>query len=165
MNTFFCDSVRDINILPDNNDQCQHCQAENIIKPTFKVYQTKNFKPTDTSILHHYFISFFPYSLIYFILEHHSNVVLSYFACFYFCLLLYFAIEALPVNNLFRRELPTIPIVMERPPTTESIPFKIPIRIIECVMNNRYAGDETVHPGSHLLNIKGLCELFNLSCI
>ena len=36
------------------------------------------------------------------------------------------------------------------PPPTECTPFKIPLGIIEIVMNDCYAGDETVHPSIHL---------------
>jgi hypothetical protein len=38
--------------------------------------------------------------------------------------------------------------------------FKIPMKIVERVMNNRHSGDGTVHPGDHLLFIYELCELF-----
>jgi hypothetical protein len=41
-----------------------------------------------------------------------------------------------------------------------SYPFKIPMKIVERVINNRYSGDGTVHPGNHLLFIHELCELF-----
>jgi hypothetical protein len=44
-------------------------------------------------------------------------------------------------------------------------PFKIPMKIIECAMNNCYLGDGTVHPGDHLLFIHELCELFKCTCI
>jgi hypothetical protein len=44
-------------------------------------------------------------------------------------------------------------------------PFKIPMKIVECVMNNCYLGDGTVHPGDHLLFIHELCELFKCACI
>jgi hypothetical protein len=50
-------------------------------------------------------------------------------------------------------------------PPTESIPFKIPMKIVECVLNNCYFGDETVHPGDHLLFINELCELFKCASI
>jgi hypothetical protein len=43
--------------------------------------------------------------------------------------------------------------------------FKIPMKIVECVMNNRYSGDGTVHPGDHLLFIHELCELFKCAGI
>ena len=42
----------------------------------------------------------------------------------------------------------------------QEIPFKIPMKIVEHVMNNRYEGDGTVHPGDHLLFLHELCELF-----
>jgi hypothetical protein len=50
-------------------------------------------------------------------------------------------------------------------PHTDSIPFKIPTKIIEHVLNNRYFGDGTVHPGDHLLFIHKLCELFKCTGI
>ena len=34
------------------------------------------------------------------------------------------------------------------------------MKIVECVMNNRYEGDRTVHPGEHLLFLHELCEFF-----
>ena len=46
---------------------------------------------------------------------------------------------------------------------TESIPFKIPIGIVEKIMDERYAGDGTVHPSDHLLKLKELCELFKVA--
>ena len=50
-------------------------------------------------------------------------------------------------------------------PSTESIPFKIPMKSFERVMNNCYLGDGTVHPGDHLLFIHELCELFKCAGI
>ena len=46
---------------------------------------------------------------------------------------------------------------------TESIPFEIPIGIVEKIMDERYAGDGTVHPSDHLLKLKELCELFKVA--
>jgi hypothetical protein len=43
--------------------------------------------------------------------------------------------------------------------------FKIPMKIVEHVMNNCYSGDGTVHPGDHLLFIYELCELFKCAGI
>jgi hypothetical protein len=43
--------------------------------------------------------------------------------------------------------------------------FKIPMKIVECVRNNCYLGDGTVHPGDHLLFIHELCELFQCAGI
>jgi hypothetical protein len=48
---------------------------------------------------------------------------------------------------------------------TKSIPFKIPMKIIERVLNNCYFGDGTVHPGDHLLFIYELCKLFKRASI
>jgi hypothetical protein len=50
-------------------------------------------------------------------------------------------------------------------PPIESIPFKIPMKIVERVLNNCYFGDGTVHPGDHLLFIHEVCELFKCACI
>jgi hypothetical protein len=43
--------------------------------------------------------------------------------------------------------------------------FKIPIKIVERVINNHYLGDGTVPPGDHLLFIHKLCELFKYAGI
>jgi hypothetical protein len=43
--------------------------------------------------------------------------------------------------------------------------FKIPMKIVECAMNNCYLGDGTVHPGDHLFFIHELCELFKCAGI
>jgi hypothetical protein len=43
--------------------------------------------------------------------------------------------------------------------------FKIPMKIVECAMNNYYLGDGTIHPGDHLLFIHELCELFKCAGI
>src|SRR4051812_47238058 len=48
---------------------------------------------------------------------------------------------------------------------TESIPFKIPMKIVDRVMSNCYLGDGTVHPGDHLLFIHELCDLFECAGI
>ena len=42
-------------------------------------------------------------------------------------------------------------------------PLKIPMGIVDYVMSNRYAGDETVHPGYHLLFVKEICGLFKIA--
>ena len=56
------------------------------------------------------------------------------------------------------------PRVVERcSPSTEIVPFEIPIGIVDRVMDNRYAGDGTVHPSEHLLYIKELCGLFKIA--
>jgi hypothetical protein len=79
--------------------------------------------------------------------------------CFYFCLLFYFAMEKSPFGSLFGNTTATITVVDE-PPPTQLDPFKIPMKIVERVMNNCYSADGTVHPGDHLLFIYELCELF-----
>jgi hypothetical protein len=52
-----------------------------------------------------------------------------------------------------------------QPLSTQLDPFKIPMKIIERVMDNCYSGDETVHPGNHLLFTHELCELFKCASI
>jgi hypothetical protein len=42
-------------------------------------------------------------------------------------------------------------------PHTESTPFRIHMGIVEKIMDERYAGDGTVHPSDHLLKLKELC--------
>jgi hypothetical protein len=65
--------------------------------------------------------------------------------CFYFCLLFYFAMEKSPFGSLFGNTTATITVVDELPPA-QLDPFKIPMKIVEHVMNNCYSGDGTVHP-------------------
>jgi hypothetical protein len=48
-------------------------------------------------------------------------------------------------------------------PHTESTSFRIPIGIVEKIMDGRYAGDGTVHPSDHLMKLKELCELFKVA--
>jgi hypothetical protein len=43
--------------------------------------------------------------------------------------------------------------------------FKIPMKIVERVMNKRYSGDGTVSPGDHLLFLRELYELFKCASI
>src|SRR4051812_39557931 len=65
--------------------------------------------------------------------------------------------------SLLRGDRFTTPVVEKSPPPTECIPFKIPLGIIEKVMNDYYEGDGTVHPSTHLLKLTELCELFKIS--
>jgi hypothetical protein len=57
------------------------------------------------------------------------------------------------------------PICDESNDVCDPCSFKIPMKIVEHVMNNRYSGDETVPPGDHLLFIHELCELFKCAGI
>jgi hypothetical protein len=84
--------------------------------------------------------------------------------CFYFCLLFYFAMENSPFGSLFGNTTAFVT-VEDEPLPTQLDPFKIPMKIVERVMNNRYLGDGTVHPGDHLLFIHELCELFKCAAI
>jgi hypothetical protein len=67
--------------------------------------------------------------------------------------------EKSPYGSLFRNTTATVTVVDE-PPPAQLDPFKIPMKIVEHVMNNCYSGDGTLHPGDHLLFIHELCELF-----
>jgi hypothetical protein len=84
--------------------------------------------------------------------------------CFYFYLLFYFAMESSPFGFLFGNTTTTIAVVDE-PPPAQLYPFKIPMKIVERVMNNFYSGGGTVYPGDHLLFIHELCELFKCAGI
>ena len=66
--------------------------------------------------------------------------------CFYFCVLLCLIMEKSPFDSLFGNNAE----VVDEPPPVPGIPFKIPMKIDERVMNNRYEGDGTVHPSEHL---------------
>ena len=61
--------------------------------------------------------------------------------------------------------VPTTATVVDEPPPSELDAFKIPMKIVERVMNNCYFGDGTVHPGDHLLFIHELCRLFKCAGI
>jgi hypothetical protein len=67
--------------------------------------------------------------------------------------------ENFPFGSLFGNTTASVT-VLEEPPPARWDPFKIPMKIVERVMNNCYLGDGTVHPGDHLLFIHELCELF-----
>jgi hypothetical protein len=84
--------------------------------------------------------------------------------CFYFCLLFYFIMEKSPFGSLFGNTTATVTVVDE-PSPAQLAPFKIPMKIVERVMNNCYSEDGTVHPGDHLLFIHELCELFKCAGI
>ena len=51
------------------------------------------------------------------------------------------------------------------PPSTECIPFKIPMGIIDRAMSNCYAGDGADHPSYHLFYLMELCEFFEIAGI
>ncbi|KAK1619242.1 hypothetical protein QYE76_024759 [Lolium multiflorum] len=66
--------------------------------------------------------------------------------------------ESSSLQFLFGKSTTTATVVDEAP-GEEVIPYKIPMKIIERVMDNRYEGDGTVHPGDHLLFLHELCGL------
>jgi hypothetical protein len=72
--------------------------------------------------------------------------------------------ENSPFGSLFGNTTASVTVVDE-PPPAQLDPFKIPMKIVERVMNNCHLGDGTVHPGDHLLLIHELCELFKCAGI
>jgi hypothetical protein len=72
--------------------------------------------------------------------------------------------ENSPFGSLFGNATASAKVVDE-PPPAQLDPFKIPMKIVERVMNNCYLGDGTVHLGNHLLFIHELCELFKCAGI
>ena len=72
--------------------------------------------------------------------------------------------ESFHLDSLFLGA-PTAAKVVGKSPQAQVDLFKIPMKIIERVMSNRYSGDGTVHPGEHLLFIHELCELFKCAGI
>jgi hypothetical protein len=72
--------------------------------------------------------------------------------------------ENSPFGSLFGNAT-TSAMVVDEPPPAQLDPFKIPMKIVERVMNNCYSGDGTVHLGDHLLFIHELCELFKCAGI
>jgi hypothetical protein len=89
-------------------------------------------------------------------------VSIVFISVFYFCF--YFAMENSPFGSLFGNTTASATVVDE-PPPAQLDPFKISTKIVERVINNRYSGDGTVHPGDHLLLIHELCELFKCAGI
>jgi hypothetical protein len=87
-------------------------------------------------------------------------VSIIFISVFYF----YFAMENSPFGSLFGNATASVTVVDE-PPPSQLYPFKIPMKIIERFINNRYSGDGTVHPGDHLLFIHELCKLFKCAGI
>ena len=76
-----------------------------------------------------------------------------------------FVMESYTAGFMFGNGSSTTHVVERSSPSTELVPFEIPIGIIDRVMDNRYAGDGTVHPGDHLLYIKELCGLFKIAAV
>src|SRR5215218_3059464 len=72
--------------------------------------------------------------------------------------------ERSSLQFLFGKSTTTATVVDEAP-GEEVIPYKIPMKIIERVMDNRYEGDGIVHPGDHLLFLHELCGLFKCAGI
>jgi hypothetical protein len=72
--------------------------------------------------------------------------------------------ENSPFGSLFGNNTASVT-VEDEPPPAQLDPFKIPMKIVERVMNNCYLGDGAIHPGDHLLFIHELCELFKCAGI
>jgi hypothetical protein len=81
-----------------------------------------------------------------------------------FISIFYFIMEKSPFGSLFENTTTTV-MVVDEPAPAQLDPFKIPMKIVERVMNNCYSGDGTVHPGDHLLFIQELCILFKCAGI
>jgi hypothetical protein len=62
--------------------------------------------------------------------------------CFYFYLLFYIAMENSAFGSLFGNTNTTTITVVDEPPPAQLDPFKIPMKIVEHVINNRYSVDE-----------------------
>jgi hypothetical protein len=73
--------------------------------------------------------------------------------CFLFLFSLVRLMEDCALTSLLGVGHSTTPVVEKGPPPTECTPFKIPLGIIERIMNDCYAGDGTVHPSIHLLKL------------
>ena len=58
--------------------------------------------------------------------------------CLYFCLLLYIIMEPSDFETLFETSFLTALLIAIDPPPAKRISFKIPMRIVERVINNRY---------------------------
>ena len=71
--------------------------------------------------------------------------------------------ESFTVGYMFGNDSQITPVVERSSPITEIASFEIHIGIVDRVMENRYAGDGTVHPGEQLLYIKELCGLFKIA--
>ena len=71
--------------------------------------------------------------------------------------------ESSTLNSLLGSTFHTIPMVREEFPSTECIPFKIPLGIVTIDVNDRYAGDGIVHPNTHLFKLTELYDLLKLA--
>jgi hypothetical protein len=74
--------------------------------------------------------------------------------------------ENSPFGFLFGNTSTTVAHVDEQPPPLAELdPFKIPMKIVERVMDSCYSGGGIVHSGDHLLFIHELCELYKCAGI
>ena len=69
--------------------------------------------------------------------------------------------ENCTLSSLFGERRFTTPVVEKSPPPTECIPFKIPLGIVEIIIND--CNDATINPSIHFLKLTKLCELFKIS--
>ena len=67
--------------------------------------------------------------------------------------------ERSPFESLFGNTTTTATVV-DDPPSAQGIPFKIPMKIVERVMDNRYVGDGTIHPGVQWKKSRGSYSLY-----
>ena len=73
------------------------------------------------------------------------------------------SMESFTIGYMFGNDSHITPVVERSSPITAIASFEIPIGIVDHVMDNRYAGDGTIHPGEHLLYIRELCGLFKIA--
>src|SRR3954469_25266504 len=69
--------------------------------------------------------------------------------------------ENFTLSSLLWGDRFTTPVVEKSPPPTECIPFKIPLGIVEIIINDCYDG--TINPSIHLLKLTELCEVIKIS--
>ena len=84
-------------------------------------------------------------------------------AVFIYVCLFSFIIESFTAGFMFGNASSTTHVVEKSSPSTEIVPFEIPIGIVDRDIYNHYDGNGTIHPGEHLLYIKELCGLFKIA--
>ena len=71
-----------------------------------------------------------------------------------------------PLRGLFRISSPrpeTLRVAPQPTTPTKNISYENPSSMIEQLLANPYAGDETKHPDMHLIHVDGICGLFKLA--
>ena len=68
-----------------------------------------------------------------------------------------------PLRGLFGVSSPRPVEQRVAPQPTENVYFEIPLGMIEKLLANPFAGDETLHPDLHLIYVDEVCGLFKLA--